>query len=111
MPPARATKPGRARLVLACVVETLMMTSLRRACAGFHVVYHFFQLPQEANLGELDAVGARWCGTDWAEVDRARGRETQARTVVPSHITPFTWSQLYIKTSGPNATVEVNLLL
>ena len=41
------------------------------------MVYHFFQLPPEANLGELDAVGARWCGTEWAEVDRSRGRETQ----------------------------------
>ena len=43
------------------------------------MVYHFFQLPPEANLGELDATGARWCGTEWAEVDRARGRETQVR--------------------------------
>jgi len=43
------------------------------------VVYHFFQLPPEANVGELDAVGARWCGTEWGEVDRSRGRETQAR--------------------------------
>ena len=45
-------------------------------------MYHFFQLPPEANLGELDAVGARWCGTDWQEVDRTRGRETQACTDV-----------------------------
>jgi len=43
------------------------------------VVYHFFQLPPEANMGELDAVGARWCGTEWGEVDRSRGRETQVR--------------------------------
>ena len=46
---------------------------------GFHVVYHFFQLPAAAPLAAVDAAGAQFCGLTWAEVDRTRGLEKQAR--------------------------------
>lgn len=42
-------------------------------------MYHFFQLPAAAPLAAVDAAGAQFCGLTWAEVDRTRGLEKQAR--------------------------------
>ncbi|BDA48267.1 probable ectonucleoside triphosphate diphosphohydrolase 5 at N-terminal half [Coccomyxa sp. Obi] len=45
------------------------------ALTGFFVVFHFFGLPADAGLSDLERVGREHCGLDWEHLKRSRGAE------------------------------------